>query len=188
MVREKKITCAVLWQNSVLAQQSSPGWDGLRINMWQVGSVFYEPCPRGWENPGSTGGISDWCEVVRLWWGSEPSFTLLLSHKGEVPVGREQLAGRHMPTYKHCCILLTRLSPCVRDPSEKEALTGSQSQLSLSRAGEQNASFMPRYPLSTIWAATQQTQLLCPYPLPAFIWNLRKEEVKVNFNQLKKTQ
>lgn len=46
-----------------------------------------------------TGGVSDWCEVVRLWWGSEPSFTLLLSHKDEVPIGREQLAGRHMPTY-----------------------------------------------------------------------------------------
>lgn len=87
--------------------------------MWWVGNVFYEPCPHGWPNPGSTGSVSDQCEVVRPWWGSEPFITLFLGQKGEVPVGREQKMGRCVPTYKCHCALLIHLSPWVRDPLGK---------------------------------------------------------------------
>lgn len=122
-MREKKITCPVLWQNSVLTQQSSPGWDVLRINIWQVGNVFYELRPHGWQNPGSTGSISEQCEVVRLWWGSEPSFTLLLSRKGEVPMGREQLVGRYVPyTQAPLCSAHT-FEPLCLGPSRKRRLS-----------------------------------------------------------------
>lgn len=86
----------------------------------------------------------------------------------------QQAAGRPVPTHRHHCVLLTRLTLV----SGKRRLHWPPQ----GRAGEQCASFMPGYPLSTVWAATQQTQLSCPYPLSAFIWNLRRE-VKVYFTR-----
>lgn len=128
-------------------------------------------------------------EVVRPWWGSEPSFTLLLGHKGEVPMGREQRAGRHVPTHQCHCVPLTHVGPCVRSPLGKGGSCWLPEPTATGQSGGTKCIFHAWASLiHSLSSIPADTALMPLSSLPAFIWNLRREEVKVDFNQVQKTQ
>lgn len=82
---------------------------------------FMSPAHVTGKTQASTISVCDWCRVAKPWWGSDPSFSFLLGHEGELPMGQQQASTQAgmCPHASTAVFSLTRLSPCISDAPGK---------------------------------------------------------------------